>query len=152
MFDRIALLIIILCLIFGGYKLAASILTPDAAQAPPDTSPAPIAAADAAGNTPQTDAPADTAETPAEPPAAEPQPDTPEPPTAQPPENSLEELNKQYKISGIATGSEGSMVILNQTPLYEGDSLGELTVEKIRPDSIEVSYKGNSYQLPAQIF
>lgn len=152
---------LVLCLGFGGYKLATRERTS------PEPAPDQTAGSDAAHETtaaPDTNSTPETAEieavppSPADIPAAaaanapiaaetEPPPENPAPPRI-----SLQELTEKYTLEGVARGAMGSMVIFNQTPLLEGESLGELTVTKILQDHIEVTYMGNSYRLRAEVF
>ncbi|WP_322609479.1 hypothetical protein [Pontiella agarivorans] len=72
--------------------------------------------------------------------------------TDTPPKTSSKELRKRYHVEGIAQGSSGAMVMINQTPLKEGDTLDGLKIDKIGQNHIDVTFQGQSYHLRTEVF
>lgn len=139
MSDKILLLVLALCLGFGGYKLISNKLNP----------PEPAETAEAA--TPAPSAPPAVA-APPPPPAAEAAVE--KPPAvkeALPPKVSMQELTQLFRVDGIANGANGRIVMINNKPLHEGETLDDLRVEKIMTNYVKVFYKGHSYQLERQL-
>jgi len=140
------------CLGFGSYKLISNLLDKNKTAPPQVASGKSPEAVTPEAVTPVAVATIDAADTPiesAKPPAATRAP-IPKPPET--PKTSLQELYRLYKVEGIAHGSRGSMVMINQTPLHEGETLDGLTIEKIQQDHIDVVYQQHKYQLRAKVF
>ncbi|MDF7799335.1 general secretion pathway protein GspB [Pontiellaceae bacterium B1224] len=131
--DKILLLLLALCLTYGGYKLISSKMTSaessEAATVPAAETPAAVAAE----------------ETPAAPPPE------PEPKVVLPPKMNQKELIALFRVDGFAKGTESRIVMINNAPLREGETLDGLKIEKILANQVEVSYKGHTYQLTQQL-
>lgn len=135
MSDKILLLLFVLSLGYGGYKLISTKLAPPAA---PAEAPKPaIETAPAVASIPTTE------EIPEEKP--------PEVKKVLPPKISKQELTQLFRVDGTARGADGFIVMINNTPLHEGEILNDLRIEKIMDSHVEVSYKGHTYQLGQQL-
>lgn len=138
MSEKILLLVLALCLGFGGYKLIGNKLhQPEQAEtAEPATPPPSAPPAVAATPPPAAEAPAE------KPPVVK---------EALPPKVSMQELTQLFRVDGIANGANGHIVMINNKPLHEGETLDELRIEKIMTNYVEVFYKGHPYQLERQL-
>ncbi|QBG47722.1 hypothetical protein EGM51_10080 [Verrucomicrobia bacterium S94] len=160
MSDRILLIIMAVCLLIGGYKLVSRSPSETKETAPKTASPAVDSAkTDSGSATPQPHiAPPPPLEKASSVITPAPAVNIPKPATGKnaapetPPKISTKELRKRYHVEGIAQGSSGTMVMINQTPLKEGDTLGELKIEKIGQNHIDVIFQGQSYHLRAEVF